>query len=178
MSAWIGPAIIAALISSIVTVIGWMVAHERDRRTDAARRRERIRDYQIALRAEIRNHRARFASLDLAEHSNRIAAKIEESRSKYTPFVPRESHPSIYNAVLAEIHILPASVIDSIVLYYTQLRSLGEFVEDLRSERFQNLDPERKTVMYRDYIALMAYAVELADNALEAIKQSLDASHQ
>jgi hypothetical protein len=178
MSAWIGPAIIAAVISSLVTVIGWMVAHERDRRTEITRRRERIRDYQTALRAEIRSHRARLARLDLSEHSHLIATKIEVSRGEYTPFVPRESHPSIYNAVLSEIHILPAHVIDPVVLYYTQIRSLTEFAEDLRSKQFQTLDPERKSEMYRDYIGLTAYAVELADGALDAINVSLDADRQ
>jgi hypothetical protein len=32
--------------------------------------------------------------------------------------------------------------------------------------------------MYRDYIGLTAYAVELADGALEAINVSLDADRQ
>ena len=102
-----------------------------------------------------------------------------ESGGVYTPFVPSESHHfSIYNAVLTEIHILPAGVIDPVVLYYTQLRSLAEFAEDLRSERFHSLDADRKGEMYRDYISLMAYAVELADGALDAIKTSLEAGDQ
>jgi hypothetical protein len=55
---------------------------------------------------------------------------------------------------------------------------LAEFTEDLRSEQFQILDPERKIEMYRDYIGLTAYAVELADSALDAINVSLDANRQ
>jgi hypothetical protein len=91
----------------------------------------------------------------------------------YTPFVPRESHTSLYTAIAKDISILPARVIDPLVLYYTQIGTISLFVEDLRSDRYQSLDNDRQIKMYEDYIAMKVYARELAVDAMDAINASL-----
>ena len=55
MGGWVGPAIIAAVISSLVSAAGWYVSYWTTIQTDHRRRREKVRDFQIALRAEIRS---------------------------------------------------------------------------------------------------------------------------
>jgi hypothetical protein len=172
MSAWIGPAIIAALISAMVTAMGWYASHVSHRRIESARRRERVRDVQIAVRAEIRSHRAWLQSFDTEHLSGDTAARIR-SMEGYTPFVPREIETFVFNAVVAEIHILPSAVIDEIVRYYRQVYVLGRLADDLRSERFSSLEAGRKAEMYEDYIGIGVYALDLADETIEALNASL-----
>ena len=64
MAAWIGPAIVVAVISALVTAAGWLVAHRQTMRAEALRRRERVVDVQTALRAEIRSHPHQARSID------------------------------------------------------------------------------------------------------------------
>ncbi|MDF2619249.1 MAG: hypothetical protein K0S00_1908 [Xanthobacteraceae bacterium] len=176
MQAWIGPAVVAAVISSLVTVIGWWLNHQRERRRDAARRLERIRDVQAALRAEIRSHRERLRLFELNEDNAALLARIEASNdtAPFTPFLPREVDSFVFDAVIGEIHILPVAVIDDVVVYYRQTRSIAQFADDLRSDRFDRLQPERKAQMYRDYLALGRHAALLADRAIAAIDRALD----
>jgi hypothetical protein len=169
VAAWIGPAIIAAVISAIVTAAGWFASHASTRRLEAARRNERIQDVQTALRAEIRSQPPRLRLF--AEQQ--AAALIDAVRnSGLTPFVPREPGSFVFEAILAEIHILPTEVIDPVIYYYKQVAALTLFAEDLRSERFDGLGPDRKTAMYSDYIAMGVYALELADKAIDALEDS------
>lgn len=55
MGSWIGPAIVAALISGLVSLIGLYLGGWIAIRHEKRRRREKVRDFQIALRAEIRS---------------------------------------------------------------------------------------------------------------------------
>jgi hypothetical protein len=176
MTAWIRPAIIAAVISSLVTALGWYVAHLQDVRKETARWRERIADVQTALLAEIRANRHRLSQIDLRTHAELFAERIKAGGAEgraFTPFVPREVPTFVFDALVAEIHILPTEVIDPIVLYYRQVLSISQLAEDLRSERFENLEADRKLSMYRDYIELLIHAQTLADEAISALKSSL-----
>lgn len=53
MDAWIGPAIIAALVSASVSAMGWIVTFRATLRLEQLRRDEKVNDFQVALRAEI-----------------------------------------------------------------------------------------------------------------------------
>jgi hypothetical protein len=181
MSAWIGPAIIAAVISAIVTAAGWYVTHRSGRQLETDRRRERILDVQTALRAEIRSHQHRLALFATQEELDAIAERIEAANNgetPFTPFIPREVEAFVFDAVVGEVHILPTEVIDPVVLYYRQVKALAQFVDDLRSERFDELEASRKAEMFRDYVAMGVFALELADEAIDAINQSLAAGRR
>lgn len=174
---WVGPAAIAALISSVVTAAGWVISYRNTRKLDSTRRDERVFDVQTAIRADIRSNRARLRSLDLEQHAQNIANKIRSAAANgegYTPFVPHEPHSLIFSALVSEIQILPASVIDPVVLYYRQMETIARFVDDLRSERFAQLDKDRKIEMFDDYIGLNTYALELANQAIDAINAALE----
>ncbi|MBE7183335.1 MAG: hypothetical protein INR68_02870 [Methylobacterium mesophilicum] len=174
-SAWITPAIIAALIAGLVNVAGWFVTYQRERRLEIARREEKVRDYITALRAEIRCHNFRWTEAEAAEHLAAITARIEGA-SSYTPFVPRDAGNKIYDAIANEIHLLPAEAIDAVVRYYAQTHSVAEMVEDLRSETYDRLDAARKTAIYRDYIGLRMEAGRLAGEAEDALNNWRGAS--
>ena len=171
LSPWIGPAIVAAVISAVITAIGWYASHVSSRGLEVVRRREGILDVQTALRAEIRTHRQRL--LLFRNEGKEVAEKIgaaASSRTSFTPFIPREIKPFVFDAVVANIHILPTEVIDPVVYYYAQLASIAQFADDLRSERYQSLEPDRKLKMYEDYVAMGLYALELAEGAIKAIE--------
>jgi hypothetical protein len=127
------------------------------------------------LRAEIRSNHASLIRFNLERHVSEAVARVRSSnrRTPYTPFVPRESHTFLYTAIAKDISILPANVIDSVVLYYTQITTIALFIEDLRSDRYQSLDKDRKIQMYEDYVAMKIYARELAEDAMDAINTSL-----
>jgi hypothetical protein len=69
-------------------------------------------------------------------------------------------------------------VIDPVVLYYRQISALALFAGDLRSERFERLETERKVEMYRDYLAMGAFALELAQTAIRSLDQSISSVDQ
>ncbi|MET0481969.1 MAG: hypothetical protein ABWZ27_03525 [Aestuariivirgaceae bacterium] len=111
MSAWIGPAIVAALIGCLTTMLGWSVSFRQLKNLETVKRRERIVDYQTALCAEIRSYRARLRQVDLQAHRHEV---VEHMRTDvlYIPFVPLEEPHHIFQGIAREIHILPAEVID------------------------------------------------------------------
>ena len=87
--------------------------------------------------------------------------------------MPREVPAFVIDALMGEIHILPTGIIDPVILYYRQVLTLSQLVDDLRSERFEKLEPSRKVELYNDYIGLMIYARTLADEATDVITTSL-----
>ena len=52
-ASWIGPAIVAAVISTLLTGIGWFVSERQAFRREARHRRERVGDMQAALLADM-----------------------------------------------------------------------------------------------------------------------------
>jgi hypothetical protein len=168
-------AVVAVVISSLVTIAGWYATHRSERLLEAARRRERIQDIQTALLADIRSTAHRFEQIDLDHHLEEMVARIEQAPAgqDYTPFVPAEPGSLLWSSVSTEVHILPTEVIDSVVLFFSQLETVRLFVEDLRSERFAVLDRARKVTLYEDYIRMTKYLVLLAEDAQRTLARSL-----
>jgi len=172
MEAWVAPAVIAAVIASAITAVGWIVTHFRETRAAKSRRLERVRDVQTALRAEIRSFYFRFAGLDFDAYAQSIVDNIlagDGNGGAYTPFIPKEPKNLIFSAIVGEIHILPGPVIDPIAVYYRQMDTISSFADDLRSDGFAGMEPARKAEMYKDYIAMLKLAHQLAFEALEAL---------
>lgn len=170
-ASWIGPAIIAAVISAVVTGFGWVISERQSIRRDAARRRERIADLQTALLAEIRADRNRIGNV---ERSAEDVYTTLDDRPDFVPFVPRRAPAVVFDALLREIHVLPNKVIDPVVIYHRQLATISLFVDDLRSDRFALLEPTRKRAMYQDYAELLIYANVLGQRAAIALAASLN----
>ena len=74
MNEWIGPAIIAAIVSGIVSAAGWFVNSWQERRLEKGRREEKVHDYQVALRAEIAGDLLNLRVADRAEFLAAVAA--------------------------------------------------------------------------------------------------------
>jgi hypothetical protein len=176
-SVWIGPAIVAAVIAAIGGFITLALSHRQSIRRDQMRRAERVQDVQTAIRAEIRANLQRLQSVDIDKHAEGTFARMRAS-ADFTPFIPREAPNAIFTAVLTDIQILPTSVIDSVVVYYDQLSRIGQFSEDMRSDQFRLLGPDRKTTMYGDYIAMLKQAEILAVQAIDTINDAIERGTQ
>ena len=114
-------ALVAAIVSAAVTALGWFASHWSERRLDGRRRQEKIIDVQWALLAEIESNLQRYVEIDLDEHEQNIVDLIMKSRGKqgFTPFVPQDPAEIIFEAFIADIHILPTETIRDVVSYYT-----------------------------------------------------------
>jgi hypothetical protein len=175
VEAWIGSAVVAVVISSLVTVAGWFMALQHERLREAERRQERVEDIQTALLADIRSSSHRFSGTDLDQNLKDIASRIGRAppSEPYTPFVPREPGSLLWQSVAGEVHILPNDVIDAVVVYFSQLETIRLFADDLRADPVRSLDAGRKISMYEDYINMAKYLVVLATEAEQVLARSL-----
>jgi hypothetical protein len=173
MNSWIGPALIAAVISSLVTAVGWLVNYRTSLGLEKERRLEKVRDFQIALRAEIRSELHHLKEENLASDLKSIEERYAKSKT-YSVFAPRLARHLVYESFVGQIHVLPERVIDPLILYARQRQLLDQFAADMRSDRFLKITQERQLEMYRDYVAVTRYFVTLANEALTAINASLD----
>jgi hypothetical protein len=173
MSAWIGPAIVAAFIGCLTTMLGWSVSFRQLKNLETVRRREKIIDYQAALRAEIRSYRARFEHMNPVAYRDAILELIVTDPS-FTPFIPIETPLLIFSEIVKEIHILPTEVIDTVVLFYAHTAMIAQLTLDLKSEQFNALPRERKAGRYMDYYSLLLLARDLADETLDILEYGLN----
>jgi hypothetical protein len=172
MNTWIGPALIAAVISSLVTAVGWLVNYRTSLGLEKERRLEKVRDFQIALKAEIRSELHHFNEENLLLNLKKNEEQYAKSKS-YSVYLPSMVRHHVFENVLSEIHLLPEGVIDPLILYSRQRQVIDQFITDMRSERFLKLSQARQLGMYRDYIALMLDLRQLAGEALAAIEAAL-----
>jgi hypothetical protein len=59
------------------------------------------------------------------------------------------------------------------VAYYKQEYKLRELVEDLRSDRYRELEQERKARIYEDYVWQIKTTVITGEKARQALRESL-----
>ena len=176
MDQWVGPAVTATIISSLIAVIGWFVAYGSARRMESIRRREKIRDFQVALLAEVRSERHHLARWDFEADLASVEQDYRDAELQhraYVPMVPRSAGPILFQSLIPEIHLLPEQVIDPVMLYFRQQLLIERFIEDLRSDAFRSLDVARQIRMYSDYIEMMRYWKALADDAVAALSTSI-----
>ena len=169
MEVWVGPAIVAAVISGLVSLVVVQVNFRQERKADRFRREEKIRDFQIALQAEIRSELANLERFDLSA----LFAEVEERYSRdsdYSVSVPRISRHVVFDAIAKEIHILPESVIGPVVFYARQRQAVESLADDMRDAAFKKLDRSRQLEMYRDYLGMWNLWRDLAAKAEKALE--------
>lgn len=155
--------------------------HQTELARQDARRAERIRDVQLALRADIKIVASHLRTVDFdAKRSagvDLILASEGESPG-YTPFVPELTEPMLWKSISTDIPILPRAVIEPVVLFYDQREALRLFVGDLRSEIFKELDARRKAAMFESYVEMQRKLAFYAGSAFDALGASLDGNAQ
>jgi hypothetical protein len=161
-----------AIVAIIGAVVGILLTNGIKLVLDARARAERVRDIQTALRAEIRSHRHAFELL--GERREWQAVIDEVGAGGFLPFTPKKPAPFVFDAIVGEIHILPSLVVDPVVLYYGQYATVQATIEELRGAAVRELDAPRRASMFEDYFVVSGYALQLANEAVEAIDGSLD----
>lgn len=173
MREWISPAIVAIVVSALVTAIGWFVTYRNSLGLEKERRREKIRDFQIALRAEIRSELHHLKEEDLLDGLKQIEGRYKRSKT-YSVMVTGLPRHVIFDNLAKEIHILPESVIDPVILYARQRQLAEKLVEDMRADRFRHSTQAQQLALYADYIQVLIYLTSLAQQALNAIEEELN----
>ena len=169
METLIGPAIVAAFISGLVSLVVVQLNFRQERKADRLRREEKIRDFQIALRAEIRSELANLQRFDLAALYGEVEQKYARD-PQYSVSVPRISKHVIFDSIAKEIHILPESVIGAVVFYARQRQAVESLADDMRDPTFRSLAKERQLDMYRDYLGMWDVWRDLAAKAERALE--------
>lgn len=150
------------VITAIFAMIAWLGSR-------ALERREKVHDFQVALHAEISSELLNLEAFNLDEHfaeiKRRYAADI-----KYSVAVPHLANNVIFDAIVGQIHVLPAKVIAPVVKYERLRESLDSFASDMRASSFGNLSQDRQLEMYEGYIFMRKRLRELAQNAVVALK--------
>jgi len=168
------PRIGQALIAGLVIAVGWLTTAIFAELAKARARAERLRDYHKAIYAEIGNT---LESLwESGESDIYVEALIERMQADeaYVPFIPREQHDHVYDAVITEIDVLPRQTIDAIVAYYSLIKSLAALAEDMRGETFKTLEKDRRIAMYSDYVSMRKQAFLFGKYALKLIRAFSD----
>jgi hypothetical protein len=172
MDLWIGPAIVAALVSGVISAVGWFVNSWQTRQLEQARRDEKVHDFQVALLAEISSDVLTMAVFD---RDQLLAEVVERYRSEtgYSVLVPHLARNVVFDAIVEDIYVLPGDIIGAVVDYERLRQTLEKFADDLRAPSFAQLDAERQLAMYRDYLDTSARLEALARRAVTALRLSL-----
>lgn len=159
-----------AMIAGLVIAIGWLTTAIFAELARSRTRAERLRDYHKAIYAEIGNTlQSLWESGASDDYVSQIVARMEKDES-YIPFIPRERHDHVYDAVIVEIDVLPRQTIDAIVAYYSLIKSVAALAEDMRGDTFRTLAKDRRVAMYSDYVEMRKQAFQFGKYALRLIK--------
>jgi hypothetical protein len=158
-----------AAIAGLVIATGWLTTAIFTEQGKVRHKAERLRDYHKAIYAEIGNSvDALWNEGKSQEHVDAMVVRME-AEPDFVPFIPREQHDHIYDAVVQEIDVLPRQTIDAIVAYYGQIKAIGALANDMRGAGFAALGPDRRVLMYRDYGEMRKQAFAFGQYALQLI---------
>ncbi len=162
-----------AIIAGSVIAGGWLTTAIFAELGRAQARAEKLRDYHKALYAEIGSALVAFADEEGAGARTLARMRADEG---FIPFIPREHNDHVFDAIVGELDALPRQTIDAIVGYYSLVKTISDFAEDLRAPRFRDpdLDQERRIAMYEDYLSMRAQAFAFGRYALALIRAFAD----
>ena len=168
---WINPAVQGALVAATVAVGGWVFNGRQNRRMAAQLRAERVDDLQRAILAEIRAHVVALEQQQLSFEEN-VALVERVRRGGYIPSIPSEANDRMFRAIISEIHVLPARIIDPVVIYYRLLAVMSGMAGDVQI--LARNDAERAAEMLADYLALSEEALESGRYAMILLTAQLN----
>jgi hypothetical protein len=143
-----------AVVAGAFVAAGWVFNGTQIRRDAARLRAERLRDVHRALYAEIGSTLANlWGAANLADEAEKLVKRMRADPD-FVPFIPREHGDHVYNAIVADIHILPRRTIDPVVAYYSQIKAVAALADDMRGQAFRKMSQERRIAMYEDYVLM------------------------
>lgn len=158
-----------AIIAGVVIAGGWLTTAIFAELGKAKGKAERLRDYHKAIYAEIGN--ALFALWDEGDSERYVTEIIARMKTddSFVPFIPREHHDHIYDAIIDEIEVLPRQTIDAIVAYYSLTKGIAALAEDMRGDAFRALPQARRITVYEDYWSMRKQAFDFGQHTLALI---------
>ncbi len=166
---YLSPQAQQAVIAGLFLSAGWWVVALQNRRRDARGRADRVIDMQRALLAEVRAH---VVALERQAQDGGIEAVLAHVESGGAALVaPHGGNDRIFRAVLADIHLLPGSVIDPVVIYYRLVAVMDTMALSLR--RIGRTAPDRVADIMLDYLMLGEECREAGLDVLEVLTASL-----
>lgn len=163
-----------AMIAGLVIAVGWLTTAIFAELAKSRSRAEKLRDYHKAIYAEIGNTlESLWEAGKTEEYVDGILKRMKQDAA-YVPFIPKEQHDHVYDAVIAEIDVLPRQTIDAIVAYYSLIKSVSAMADDMRGETFKTLEPQRRSAIYTDYVGMRKQAFLFGKYALRVIKAYSD----
>ncbi|MEO0379669.1 MAG: hypothetical protein AAF252_05325, partial [Pseudomonadota bacterium] len=170
ITAWIGavdPRIWQATVAGLFVAFGWIVNGTQKRAVARRLRREQREDVQRALVSEIKHY---LEVLETEDVDAAWAAMQPRIAAGYVPFLPSEANDMVFRSVLENIHILPKTVIDPVVKYYSQLRAIEMQIADSRLPAFvEGVDEDsraRREAIFEEYLGMKVRARRYAREAL------------
>lgn len=171
----------AALITGTVIATGWVatwVATEYQRDRERARTR---REVLYALRSEIFTAFQTLDSIDWLENAQHVQDAIadggDDENTRYHPFVGTESPPIVFQTVSASINLLPEPTLEPVLRFYSALNDLATLGADMRSDRFVELDAERRIGGHARLTDTRIATLKWAIQSLIAIDTALGIEH-
>ncbi|MBV7408932.1 MULTISPECIES: hypothetical protein [Roseobacteraceae] len=165
----VDPRIWQAVIAGLFVAVGWIVNGRQNRRAAARLRHEQREDVQRALVAEIKHYLEVLESEDFDAVWEAMQPRIAAG---YVPFLPTEYNDMVFQSVLENIHILPKSIIDPVVKYYSQLNAIEVQIADSRLKPFvegtDTASRKRREIAYFEYLQMKQRA---RTYAVEALRQ-------
>lgn len=157
-----------AILAGLFLALGWIVNGVQNRRDAQRLRDERREDVQRALVAEIKHYLEVLEGEDLDAAWEAMQPRIADG---YVPFLPSEANDMVFKSVLENIHILPKTVIDPVVKYYSQLKAIEAQIADSRLMAFTSGSDEqtraRREISYFQYLQMKHRARTYAVKALK-----------
>lgn len=168
------PRVLAAVVAGVVIASGWLttaIFRELGRSQDKS---ERLRDYHKAIYAEIGNAlRGMWDDGRADEMTAEIVDRMTANKN-FVPFIPKEHHDHVFNALLENVEVLPRQTIDAIVAYYSVMKSISALADDMRGDSFRQLEQSRRIAIYEDYSEMRRQAFLLGQFTLELIATYAD----
>ncbi|MFL4472004.1 hypothetical protein ACERZ8_19760 [Tateyamaria armeniaca] len=173
----IDPRVWQAVLAGLFVAVGWIVNGAQNRADARRLRRERRDDVQRAIVAEIKHYLEVLEGEDLNAAWEAMQPRIANG---YVPFLPSEDNDMVFQSVLANIHILPKTVIDPVVKYYSQLKAIDAQIADSRLDPFVKGTDEdsrrRREISYFQYLQMKQRAKTYALQALREMGVAPDVS--
>lgn len=157
--------LIGLLVTAFLAALAWIVSRYLERR-------EKVRDFCVALHAEIDSELLNLSGIDFDDHMQAIRQKYKQDDS-FSVYVPHLAHSYIFDAVTEQIQVLPGRAIAPIVEYERLRATADRFAGDLRGEFFHGLPNERQIEMYEEYVGMLLRMRKLARYARRALHRIL-----
>lgn len=165
------------VVTGLVIAAGWIVTFAiQEFRAEQARRAE-VAEIMTAFGAEIHDalKGAVVEGMTRSARGRDFSAKIREGggQGPYHPFVPRPNVTVVFDAMSNRAHLLPQRTLFAIVTFYTLYRDIAAMSDDLNSDPFRAMPPDRRAEQFDQFVDLWCDADKSGVAALTQINEDL-----